>query len=166
MHLFFKQSLYLLDTELDRIKKALDRLPEEGVWKRVRGSTNSIGNLCLHLAGNEYQNMVSGIGQKPFIRERSAEFIAEGGIASAEILDRLITVRMQTRLELEKLTADDLEKEVMIHYPPEAGIPSYSRTVLELVYHTSAHYSYHTGQIVYMTKLLQEGDEHLLQWRH
>jgi uncharacterized damage-inducible protein DinB len=166
MHLFFRQTLHLLDTELDRVKKALERLPEPLVWKKVRESTNSIGNLCLHLAGNEYQNMVSGIGQKPFIRERSAEFRAEGGLTSAELLNLLTRVREQTRNELQFLTPDDFDREVTIYYPPEAGIASYTRTLLEIVYHTTSHYSYHTGQIVYMTKLLQDGDKHLLKWKH
>ncbi|USG65598.1 DUF1572 domain-containing protein [Brevibacillus ruminantium] len=166
MHLFYKQTLHLLDTELDRIKTALDRLPEELLWEKARGGTNSIGNLCLHLAGNEYQNIISGIGQKPFIRERSAEFLAEGGIEAGTLLQKLTDIRTQTRNVLATLTAADLDKEVMIVYPPGAGIESYTRTVLELLYHTTAHYSYHTGQIVYMTRLLQRSDEHILKWKH
>ncbi|CAM5797800.1 DinB family protein [Brevibacillus borstelensis] len=166
MHRFYSQTLKLLDTELERIRKALDRLPEERVWKKVRGSTNSVGNLCLHLAGNEYQNIVSGIGQKPFIRERSAEFLAEGGVSPDELLAQLTGVRQQTRAILESLSPEDMEREVTIVYPPDAGIASYTRHLLEILYHTTAHYSYHTGQIVYMTKLLQDGDEHLLSWKH
>ena len=166
MHLFYKQTLNLLDTELDRIQKALERLPEELVWKKVRGSTNSIGNLCLHLAGNEYQNVVSGIGQKPFIRERSEEFLAERSFCSAELLEKLTQVREQTRKQLQRLSADDFQREVHIIYPPGAGIESYTKTIMEILYHTTSHYSYHTGQIVYMTRILQEGDERLLKWNH
>ncbi|WP_280209032.1 DinB family protein [Brevibacillus sp. AY1] len=166
IHPFFKQTLHLLDTELERIEKAVNRLPEEMIWRKLRGSTNSIGNLILHLAGNEYQNMVSGIGRKPFIRERSAEFLAEGGHTAAGLLEWLKEVREQTRSELQGLTAEDFEREVHICYPPDSGIASYSRPLMELVYHTTAHYSYHTGQIVYMAKLLQEGEERLLQWNH
>jgi uncharacterized damage-inducible protein DinB len=166
MNLFIRQTLNLLDTELDRIKAALERLPEELVWKKMRKSTNSIGNLCLHVAGNEYQNIVSGIGQKPFIRERSAEFLSEGGFTASELLDELTSVREQTRIELKSITPNEFEKEIVISYPPETGIASYTSTLLEIVYHTTAHYSYHTGQIVYVTKLMQKGDEHLLKWRH
>lgn len=166
MHLFFKQTLNLMDTELARIKMALERLPEDRVWKKMRGSTNSVGNLCLHLAGHEYQNMISGIGQNPFIRERSAEFLADGEYSSGELLEKLTGIREQTRGILSSLTADDLEREVFIEYPPDSGIESYSRTIIELVYHTTAHYSYHTGQIVYMTRILQDGDDRLLKWNH
>lgn len=166
MHIFYEQTLHLLDTELDRIRKALERLPEELVWKKVRSSTNSIGNLCLHLAGNEYQNIVSGIGEKPFIRERSAEFLAVDSFTSAELIEHLTQVREQARREIQLLSEADFYKEVRITYPPEAGIAPYTKTVMELLYHTASHYSYHTGQIVYMTRILQDGDERLLKWNH
>ncbi|MED4583585.1 DinB family protein [Brevibacillus choshinensis] len=166
MHLFYKQTLNLLDTELDRIKKALDRLPEELVWKKGRDSTNSIGNLCLHLAGNEYQNVVSAIGGKPFVRERSAEFLAVGTYTSEELQNHLFRVREQSREEIERLSEEDFHREVTIVYPPGAGIASYQKTILEILFHTTSHYSYHTGQIVYMTRLLQDGDERLLRWKH
>lgn len=166
MHLFYEQTMRLLDTELDRIRKALERLPEESVWKKVRSSTNSIGNLCLHLAGNEYQNIVSGIGQKPFTRERSAEFLAEGSFTSVELIEHLTQVREQARKEIELLSEMDFYREIQITYSPEAGIDSYTKTVMELLYHTVSHYSYHTGQIVYMTRILQDGDERLLKWNH
>ncbi|QRG70846.1 DUF1572 family protein [Brevibacillus choshinensis] len=166
LHLFYKQTLLLLDTELDRIKKALDRLPQELAWKKGRESTNSIGNLCLHLAGNEYQNVVSAIGGKPFVRERSAEFLAEGTHTNEELYASLSQVREQSRQVIERLSDEDFHRVVTIAYPPGAGIESYQKTILEILYHTTSHYSYHTGQIVYMTRLLQDGDERLLRWKH
>ncbi|WP_232697450.1 DinB family protein [Brevibacillus daliensis] len=166
MHPFYLQTLNLLDTELDRIQIALNTLPRDMLWKKVRDQTNSVGNLCLHLAGNEYQNMVSGIGGKPFIRERSAEFLAEGGRTREELLVYLMEVRGQTRDVFTNLTEDDLMREVFISYPPDAGIASFSRSLLDLVYHTTAHCSYHTGQIMYITKILQSENKHLLSWRH
>lgn len=166
MHAFYLQTLNLLDTELDRIIIALNTLPEDMLWKKVREGSNSIGNLCLHLAGNEYQNMVGGIGGKPFVRERSEEFLAEGGRTREELITYLTEVRNQTREVLNNLTEDDLMHEVFISYPPDAGIASFSRSLLDLVYHTTAHYSYHTGQIMYLTKILQPENKHLLKWRH
>lgn len=166
MHLFYKQTLHLLDTELDRIKKALDRLPQELVWKKGREGTNSIGNLCLHLAGNEHQNVVSAIGGSPFVRERSAEFLAEATHSNEELYARLSEVREQSRQVMALLSEADFQRVVTIEYPPGAGIDSYQKTILEILYHTTSHYSYHTGQIVYMTRLLQDGDERLLRWKH
>lgn len=166
MELFYKQTLHLLDTELDRIRKALERLPEEMIWRRGREGTNSVGNLCLHLAGNEYHNVVSAIGNKPFVRERSEEFLAERTHTGAELLEHLTYVREESRKEIERLTGEDLERVVTVVYPPGAEIASYQKTILEILSHTTAHYSYHTGQIVYMTRLFQSGNERLLKWKH
>ncbi|MNP51311.1 hypothetical protein D3C76_1456170 [compost metagenome] len=51
-----------MNKQLERIEKSLKLLNDELVWTKTKDSMNSIGNLCLHLAGNEYQNFVSAIG--------------------------------------------------------------------------------------------------------
>ncbi|NRF96012.1 DUF1572 family protein [Paenibacillus frigoriresistens] len=158
--------LNALDKELENIQRALNRVSDEAVWRKQREGTNSIGNLCLHLAGNEYHNIVSSIGGVPFERERSAEFMAEGGFTCKELAGRLLSVREQSRKVLHSLSEDDLQREVTIVYPPEAGIATATRQMMPLLYHVSVHYSYHAGQIVYMTRLLQDENEHLLKWRH
>ncbi|WP_232229171.1 DUF1572 domain-containing protein [Paenibacillus zanthoxyli] len=75
--------------QLERIKKSLIPFDDDSIWKKIKHSTNSIGNLCLHMAGNEYQNFVSAVGNNPFIRERSREFKTEGGIAKEELIHLL-----------------------------------------------------------------------------
>jgi hypothetical protein len=60
--LFIAMTLNLLDKELEKNQLALSRISDEALWKKLREGTNSIGNLCLHLAGNEYHNIVSSIG--------------------------------------------------------------------------------------------------------
>ncbi|MDF2962437.1 MAG: hypothetical protein K0S39_4172 [Paenibacillus sp.] len=164
--MFIPMTLQLLDKELENIQLALTRIPDAALWQRQREGTNSIGNLCLHLAGNEYHNIVSSIGGHPYVRERSAEFLAENGLTCREVSGRLIEVRQKSRQVLAALSEDDLSRRVNVHYPPEAGIASFSKRMMELLYHVTAHYSYHTGQIMYMTRLFQEADRHLLKWRH
>ena len=82
---FIEEILKQMDIQLDRIEICLNRLSEENIWKKVKSDTNSIGNLCVHLAGNEFQNFVSGIGQQPFIRERSKEFTDTKSFSREEI---------------------------------------------------------------------------------
>ncbi|MNW62635.1 hypothetical protein D3C74_407790 [compost metagenome] len=53
-----------MNKQLDRIEKSLKLLDDNLIWKRMKDSMNSIGILCWHLAGNEYQNFVSAIGNK------------------------------------------------------------------------------------------------------
>ncbi|WP_282939586.1 DinB family protein [Paenibacillus sp. RC67] len=159
-------TLSLLDQELEKIEKALNRISDENVWEKLKEGTNSIGNLCLHLAGNEYHNIVSSIGGQPFTRERSAEFLAEGGYSCKELYSCLSNVREQSRSILTALSEEELEREVTIHYPPDAGIATYQRPVARLLYHLTVHYAYHTGQIVYMTRLLQDRNDNILKWKH
>lgn len=164
--MFIPMTLKMLDHELERIGLALSRLSDEQVWHKLKDGTNSVGNLCLHLAGNEYHSIVSSIGGKPYVRERSAEFLMENGYTGRELSERLHSVREKSREVLAAFTEDDLYREVHVYYSPEAGIASYSRQMMDLLYHVTAHYAYHTGQIVYITRMLQEQNEHVLKWRH
>ncbi len=166
MHPFFEQTLHLLDTELARIQTAFARLAEDFIWEKPKHYMNSIGNLCLHLAGNERQNIVSGIGGTPFIRSRSNEFFAEDGYTADELCKMLTSIREQSRMILQPLTEQDFAKNIRIEYPPNSNVSSYTKPLLQLVYHTTAHYSFHTGQIILLTKFFQTGEENLLQWQH
>ncbi|GAA4880857.1 hypothetical protein GCM10023310_71320 [Paenibacillus vulneris] len=164
--MFIAMTLSLLDQELEKIEKALHRISDAQVWEKRKEGTNSIGNLCLHLAGNEFHNIASSIGGLPYTRERSAEFRAEGGFSCKELYGRLKEVREQSRSVLSAISEQDLEREVTVHYPEDAGIATYNRPIGRLLYHLTVHYGYHTGQIVYMARLLQEQDNNILKWNH
>jgi hypothetical protein len=47
------QALKLMNSELNKIEESVNRLSDEQIWTRLRENTNSIGNLCMHLAGND-----------------------------------------------------------------------------------------------------------------
>ncbi|CAG7627948.1 hypothetical protein PAESOLCIP111_02969 [Paenibacillus solanacearum] len=164
--MFTIMTLQLLDNELNKIQSALARLSDEDVWCKGKEGMNSIGNLCLHLAGNEYHSIACSIGGHPYVRERSAEFLAADGPSCQELAERLATVRSVSREVLSGLSEEDMKRIVQVTYSPGAGIASYAKPVGELLYHATVHYAYHTGQIVYMARLLQERDSHILKWRH
>ncbi|SFM22517.1 Uncharacterized damage-inducible protein DinB (forms a four-helix bundle) [Paenibacillus sp. 1_12] len=164
--MFINLTLQLLDKELEKIQLALLRISDEALWTRLREETNSIGNLCLHLSGNEYHNIANSIGGYPYERERSVEFLAEAGYTCRELSEHLTSVREQSRIVLAALSERDLHREVNIVYPSGAGIASYSRSIQELLYHMTVHYSYHTGQIVYIARQIQGENVHVLKWRH
>ncbi|NHN32499.1 DinB family protein [Paenibacillus agricola] len=164
--MFITLTLQLLDKELEKIQSALLRISDEALWKKFREGTNSIGNLCLHLSGNEYHNIANSIGGYSYERERSAEFLAEGGYTCRELSEHLASVREKSRVVLATLSESDLQREVNIVYPPEAGIASYTRQIQELLYHMTVHYAYHTGQIIHITRQIQGENTHLLKWRH
>lgn len=177
MPVFIEEILKLMNLQLERIVTSLNRLPEEDVWRRLRPNTNSIGNLCVHLAGNEYQHLVSGIGDRPFERERSVEFNLEGGFSKSSLISWLRGVRTDAESILRGLADADLTREVTIYYDPEdwkrlrkleqiEGESSYTRSIQTHLLHVAEHYAYHAGQIVYMTKLLQEGEGGITGYGH
>lgn len=173
-----KNVLEDMDKQLNRIIKSLDNLDDDLIWKKLSSSTNSIGNLCLHLAGNEYQNFVSAIGNNPFIRERSrGEFEPEGGMTRDELKKLLQRTRSDTTSILSNLSEKDLNREVIIRYSLEDWNKMHRVNALEdetydtrvirlLLIQVAAHYGYHTGQIVFLTKLLKDIDENITGQYH
>ena len=74
---FLARSRYYLGLEYPgKIRLALSAMPESELWHRPNASSNSAGNLVLHLAGNVRQWIVSGVGGAPDVRARDAEFAA------------------------------------------------------------------------------------------
>ena len=155
-----------LDQSLGYVEQSVSKLSMEQIWYRPRPKLNSIGNLCLHIAGSEYQHLVSGIGNKPVQRDRPSEFLIREGYSSRELLQQLKTVRAESRSVMISLKKEDLEREVTIVFPEESGMEDYTWSILKILIGAAEHYSYHTGQIVYATKLLQDEDSHLLNWKH
>ena len=81
---------YLADEYPTKIRRCLDVLPADALWLRPNGSSNSIGNLLLHLSGNVRQWIVSGVGRAPDVRHRSAEFAATDGGSADELMGALL----------------------------------------------------------------------------
>ncbi|WP_162551257.1 DinB family protein [Paenibacillus tepidiphilus] len=155
-----------LEQSLGYIEKAVGELPEDKIWLRPRPKMNAIGNLCLHLAGNEAQHIGGAIGGSGTVRDRRGEFLARGGMSGAELLDRLRTVREESRCVVRQLTGGDLEREVTVYYPEDSGVQSYRWSIQKVLIGTAEHYAYHTGQIVLAARWLQDEDIHLLNWKH
>lgn len=166
-----------MNKQLDRMEKSLNQLNDELIWKRKKNSLNSIGNLCLHLAGNEYQNFVSAIGNRPFIRERTREFTTDGGISKEELIILLRQTRSESENVLSELSNDDLSREVVIRYDREdwnrmhrsdaQSDETYdTRLIGRLLIQVSAHYGYHAGQIVVLAKMLRDTNEHVTGQYH
>lgn len=166
-----------LNKQLGRIERSVLLLDEVQIWRKGKDSLNSIGNLILHLAGNEYQNLVSAIGNRPFVRERTREFTTSGGLSKEDLLALLYRTRSESERVLQALTEDDLAREVTIRYDVEDWKRMYrreaqaeeayeTRTVGRLLVQVAAHYGYHTGQIVLLAKMLRDTNEHLTGQYH
>ncbi|AIQ57995.1 hypothetical protein PBOR_14455 [Paenibacillus borealis] len=155
-----------LDQSLGYVELALAKLTEEKVWLRPRPKMNAIGNLCLHVAGSEYQHLVSGIGGRAADRDRPSEFLTRGGIPPEGLLGMMREVREESWSVIRGLTEGDLQRVVAVHYPESSGMEGYSWSIQKILIGAAEHYAYHTGQIVFAAKLLQEEEIHLLNWQH
>ncbi|MDO6847898.1 DUF1572 family protein [Priestia megaterium] len=109
MNCFIKESIESLDTQLNIIQTCISRLEDNDIWKKFRQETNSIGNLCLHLAGSEYAFISSIIGGKPFIRQRSKEFTDNRVMNSDQLIENLILTRQRSKEVVGNFDFNDLK---------------------------------------------------------
>jgi uncharacterized damage-inducible protein DinB len=136
----------LYDESLPRILKCLDQLSNEQIWWRPNESSNSIGNLVLHLCGNVTQWIYSGLGGFSDQRTRQAEFDERRILDKSELREMLV-------LTLDKIRPVILNvKETELLQP--RPVQTFTETGLTILIHVTEHFSYHTGQIAYITKML------------
>ncbi|MBP7239047.1 MAG: DUF1572 family protein [Saprospiraceae bacterium] len=140
--------LRLYDESLPRILKCLGQLSEKQIWWRPNESSNSIGNLVLHLCGNVSQWIGSGLGGFPDTRTRQAEFDKREGINREELSQLLTSSMEQIKPVISNLPADELLNKRAVQTFEESGI--------SILIHVTEHFSYHTGQIAYITKMLTD----------
>jgi len=147
---FLDYSTSKLGELTSRIVTCLDQLSDEQIWARGKASENAVGNLVLHLRGNVGQWIVSHVGGKPDHRVRDAEFAARGGAGKAELAAGLRATVEEALRVIGGLTEEQLTA--------RHTIQGYDVSVLEAIYHVVEHFSMHTGQIIFITKLLTTAD--------
>src|SRR5687768_9219906 len=136
----------LYDECLPRIIRCIEQLEDEQIWWRPNEESNSIGNLVLHLCGNLRQWIYSGLGKNEDLRKRQAEFDERTIISSEELREKLVSTM-------------ELVYPVIAHIPTEEllnirSVQTFEETGLTILIHVTEHFSYHTGQIAYITKML------------
>jgi uncharacterized damage-inducible protein DinB len=147
---FVELSKYFLTREYpSKVRQCLEALPDEAIWARSDESSNSIGNLLLHLAGNVRQWIVGGVGEKKVERDRASEFTAVAGPERAALLSSLETTLREAAAVLDTISDDDLTAKRFIQ--------GRETTVLGAIYHVVEHFAMHTGQIVLLTKIHAPG---------
>ena len=149
---FRKDSCSCLNKYLPRIVNCLELLSEEDIWWRPNAASNAAGNIVLHLCGNVRQWIISGLGRNRDVRERDKEFAERGPIPREALITRLKgTVEEACRVIEAIPTAAFLR---------EFDIQGYRVTGMAAVTQVVEHFSYHGGQIIYLTKLKRNEDLH------
>ena len=151
-----KEAAHELSDALGKIKHCVDQLDDARVWSRPHPSTNSIGNLLLHLEGNLTQWIVCGIGGAEDHRNRPAEFAEQGPIPKSNLIRRLEIAVANARAAFERLSGDELMR--------VRRIQGFDVTGLAAVFHSVPHFRGHTQEIVHLTRMIL-GDEYRIQWQ-
>lgn len=147
---FIDQCNYRMQESIQKITHCLDELEASEVWKRPNKNSNSVGNLILHLCGNMRQYAISSLGNSKDERERNKEFSAEDGFSKAELLQKLKATADEVRITIENISPPELFRKRMVQ--------GFSQSGIAIIIHVTEHLSYHTGQIIFWTKLLKDKD--------
>lgn len=147
---FKEQISYRLDESLRMITISFDQLSEDDIWKRFNQSSNSIGNLMLHLCGNITQYAIASLSGLEDERDRDAEFEAKEGFLKEELLLKLNETLEQVKTILFDCTISELMR--------KREVQGFTFSGIGIMIHVTEHLSYHTGQIAFWTKQLKNKD--------
>jgi uncharacterized damage-inducible protein DinB len=147
---FLRISIEKLRRSGSRIEDCVGRLNHEQIWTRNADNVNSIGNLVLHLCGNVRQWIGFGIGELADQRNRDSEFAARGGLDPKELMERSRKTVSDAIDILGNFDAARLMDKVTIQ--------NMEVTKMEAIYQVVEHFAQHTGQIIFVTKMLTGED--------
>ena len=146
----------LLVHQAGQVRTCLEALNDGQLWWRANAESNTIGNLVLHLCGSTRHHIGLGVGSSGYARNRDAEFAEQGPVSKDELLARF----NETMAEADRVLSD--------FDPARLGDTTdrtgETTTYAELILNQVLHFTAHTGQIVYATKLIQAGVIHEV-WR-
>ena len=139
-----------LHDSLRQIEKCLNLLTVDQVWHRPNDVSNSIGVLVIHLTGNVRQWINQTLGGDAFERDRPGEFGQRDAIPTDQILREL--------RETVDRAGDVIESQTIEQLTGGVSVQGYDVSAVAAIIHVVEHFSLHTGQIIYATKLLINKD--------
>jgi len=132
-----------------QVRAAVEQLTEEQIWWRPNEKSNSVGNLVLHLSGSVNHYLNRNIGGLTYERNRDAEFAARGPMPKKDLM--AIFDDMVSKADR---TLANIKPEQLIG--PSTDPERQTFLVQDLI-GIATHVSTHTGQILWITKMLREG---------
>jgi uncharacterized damage-inducible protein DinB len=140
----------MVQESMMKLQSCLDKLTLEQIWYRPNENTLSIGNTLLHLNGNVRQYILAGLAGGEDTRQRSKEFSERSVISKEDLLNPLKKTMQEVDQYLDKLDIDELTIVRPVQCFDESGVG--------ILIHVVEHFSYHVGQVVYITKMLEDQD--------
>lgn len=143
-----KELAELYRRDLTRMIQQVEAFPDtESLWRTLPGTSNSAGNLILHLEGNLREFIGRQLGNIPFQRHRPSEF-TNSGLTARDLTARIVALKEQIPPAIARLTTAQLEDT----YPEVVlGTPL---SVQQFLIHLQGHLNYHLGQIDYLRRIL------------
>ena len=126
-------------------ERAMARVSDEALTATLDPESNSIAIIVKHMSGNmrsRWTDFLTSDGEKPD-RNRDTEFESPA-TSRAQLLAQWEAGWKYVFDALTSLTGADLSRKVLIRSEPHSVTQAINRQV--------AHYSYHVGQIVFLSK--------------
>lgn len=147
---FTAQAARKIDQDRRQIVRCASLVSEAEAWSRPNDRCNSIANQILHLTGNMRQWILGGLCHQQIERDRPAEFAAQGPAPLSPILQAFENAVNDVIAVISGLDASRLCNAYKIQ--------GYEISGLIAVFHVAEHVSFHTGQIVHITKSIKNVD--------
>lgn len=132
-----------------QVRACLDELNDEQIWWRPNESSNSIGNLILHVSGSLRHYLAYQIGGIDYSRDRQAEFNERRNLSKEELLNTFNQMVEEVAQTISTFDSTRLSE--------SSSEPGYNPTLYHSFLNATMHLAVHTGQIVYIAKMLKEG---------
>lgn len=132
-------------------EKAMAQIPDEALFYTPDDKSNSLYVMVKHLHGNmlsRWTDFLTSDGEKEW-RDRDGEFV-EQHTSRKDVMRMWEEGWARVLSTLEALMPEDLGKIIYIRHQ--------GHTVEEAIMRQLAHYAYHVGQIVYLSRWLNTGD--------
>ena len=140
--------LQLFQRDIQKLYKEIELYEDESkLWEVLDGTSNSGGNLALHLMGNLNTYFGRNLGNTGYVRNREAEF-GNKIIPKEVLLNSIEEVNQVVSNVLDNLT----DEQMKAIYPE--NVLGYEMTTEYFLIHLHGHLNYHTGQINYPRRIL------------
>lgn len=133
--------------EVDVLLGHVEEFSDDHLWQTPEGITNSAGMLVRHLCGNLQHFIGSVLMKNGYVRNRENEFNGPP-ISKAALIEALKEVRQLLTDYFEQSDPADM----MAQYPQD--VFGYKMTVGHMLVRLYGHFTYHSGQVVYLKKMI------------
>ncbi|PYP89601.1 MAG: hypothetical protein DMF61_02730 [Blastocatellia bacterium AA13] len=132
-----------------QIRACVEQLDEEQLWWRPNEGSNSVGNLVLHVSGSLRHYLCRSLGGFEYDRDRSGEFAERGPLSKNELIATFDEMVSQAKATLDVFDTS--------RFTASTEEPSYYPFIFDQLIGVLTHLSAHTGQIIFVAKLMKEG---------